>query len=87
MKLDALEEAAGYLMSRDDALERLARLNIDIGEQLGNDEIYLQGISDLYRCFLARPTSMLLYDLMGYSEEIGDPQLRDALGKYAGQWR
>ncbi|MDR1915496.1 MAG: O-antigen ligase family protein [Synergistaceae bacterium] len=74
VKFDLLNGAERYLMSRDDAREQRAELNIVIGIQQKNRQTYQKGLDDLYRAFERRPTSKLLFELLDHARQLNDDQ-------------
>lgn len=81
-KQELLKQAAGYLMSRDDAEEQFAELLISVGRQQKNDGVLKAGIEHLYRSYIKTPTSKVLFELLQLGQEVGDQQLLISLTKY-----
>jgi hypothetical protein len=81
-KYDQLHRAAGYLMSRDDAREQIAQLEIQVGRLQNNPDIFARGLEGLYRSFYRRPTSKLLIDVVGYAKQLGDPELLRDMSRF-----
>jgi hypothetical protein len=47
-----------------------------------NAEVFMDGIRQMYSAFLRRPTSVLLFDLMGYGRQLGSSDLLRRLEPY-----
>ncbi|MDR0652033.1 MAG: O-antigen ligase family protein [Synergistaceae bacterium] len=75
-----LERAGKFLMSRDDALEQMAKLNISIGEW--DDEAYLRGVRELYVAFKMCPNSERLFKLFECARKLNNAALMKELIPY-----
>jgi hypothetical protein len=73
-----LRKAEVRLMSRDDAREQFAYLYARVGAMEEDSEVFTEGIRQMYSAFIRRPTSALLFDLIGYGRQLGS---RDLLGR------
>jgi O-antigen ligase len=72
-----LERAGDFLMSRDDALEQTANLDISIGER--DDETYVRGTRELYAAFRTRPNSERLFKLFQCAKKLDNAELMKEL--------
>jgi hypothetical protein len=79
-KREYLARAGDFLMSRDDALDQMANLDISIGE--GDDETYVRGVRELYVAFKTRPNSERLFKLFECAREINNAELIKELIPY-----
>jgi hypothetical protein len=75
-----LTRAGGFLMSRDDALDQMANLDISIGEW--DDEAYVRGVRELYVAFKTRPNSERLFKLFECARELNNAELLEELIPY-----
>jgi hypothetical protein len=82
MKREYITNAGRYLMSREDAEEQAANLDISIGEQTGDDEIYIRGVGGLYVAFQKRPNSERLFKLFDCARELNNVELMGRLIPY-----
>jgi hypothetical protein len=69
-------------MSRDDARERLGYLYVQVGKLRQDGKIMVDGIKLIYEAFIKRPTSMLLFDLLSFANQIENHDLMESLSKY-----
>lgn len=81
-KAERVSRAAGYLMSRDDANEQMANLDISIGERNRDDDRYIRGVGELYAAFAARPNSERLFRLFECARELNNSELMKRLIPY-----
>jgi hypothetical protein len=79
-KREYLERAGNFLMSKDDALEQLA--NLDISAKKWDDEAYLRGVRELYAAFKTRPNSERLFKLFECARELNNVELLRELIPY-----
>ncbi len=77
-----IARAESFLMSRDDAKEQRAYLNIQIGKITNDFDRFSDGIKELYEAFQRRPSSKLLFELLGYGRQLGSKELLEALARY-----
>jgi O-antigen ligase len=82
MKREYITSAERYLMSREDAEEQLANLDISIGEQSGDDEMYIRGVGRLFAVFQKRPNSERLFKLFDCARELNSVELMGRLIPY-----
>jgi hypothetical protein len=75
-----LDRAGGFLMSKDDALDQTANLDISIGEW--DDEAYVRGVRELYVAFKTRPNSERLFKLFDCARELNNAELIEELIPY-----
>jgi O-antigen ligase len=75
-----LARAGDFLMSRDDALDQMANLDISIGEW--DDETYERGVRELYAAFKTRPNSERLFKLFECARERNYTALLEELIPY-----
>lgn len=71
-----------FLMSRDDAKEQRANLDIQVGKVSKDFDKFSGGIKGLYEAFLRRPSSKLLFELLGYGRQLESQELLKAMAKY-----
>ncbi|MDR2780637.1 MAG: O-antigen ligase family protein [Synergistaceae bacterium] len=81
-KREFLDKAEWYLMSRDDAKTMNAELDIVIGVQTENSDLYLRGVAHLYEAFKARPNSERLYKVFDYASRLNSVELVKELTPY-----
>jgi O-antigen ligase len=81
-KRELLDKAEWYLMSRDEAREIKAELDIMTGAQRGDSDLYLSGVARLYEAFKARPNSERLYKLFDYAGNLNSVELTEELAEY-----
>jgi O-antigen ligase len=79
-KREYLIRAGNFLMSRDDALDQMANLDISIGEW--DDEAYVRGVRELYVAFKTRPNSERLFKLFECARELNNTELMEELIPY-----
>ncbi|MDR3280341.1 MAG: O-antigen ligase family protein [Synergistaceae bacterium] len=82
VKRDMARGAQRFPMSRDDAVEQAAILDIFTGRQNGDTETYIRGARGLYNAFMARPNSERLYRLFDSAREMQNIELMKALLPY-----
>ncbi|MDR1581479.1 MAG: O-antigen ligase family protein [Synergistaceae bacterium] len=75
-----LDRAGDFLMSRDDALEQMA--NLDISMREWDDEAYVRGVRELYAAFKTRPNSERLFKLFESARELNNAELMEELIPY-----
>ncbi|MDR1472689.1 MAG: O-antigen ligase family protein [Synergistaceae bacterium] len=81
-KFHLLNSAERYLMSRDDAREQMAELNIAIGSQQRDMKAYSKGLNDLYVAFSRRPTAKLLFEVIDHARKLNDMQILQRAAVY-----
>ena len=74
-KRDYVRRAGFFLMSREDAEEQMANLNISIGEITEDRNIFMQGVGELLTVFRKRPNSERLFRLYSYAHELNSIEL------------
>ncbi|MDR1509899.1 MAG: O-antigen ligase family protein [Synergistaceae bacterium] len=84
-KLELLDRAEWYLMSREEAREMKAELDIIKGLQMKNPDSYLSGVAQFYEVFKARPNSERLYKLFDYAMSLDSAELVEELAPYMPQ--
>ena len=77
-----LNKATKHIMTRDEAREQLAMLEIEIGKQTRNKYTFFNGINALYEAFLVRPNSSLLFTLYGNAKSAELDPLLTAIAPY-----
>ena len=82
MKRDYVSRAGFYLMSREDAEEQMANLNISIGEISEDSNIYIEGIGEFLMAFRRRPNSERLFRLYNYARELNSIELARYISPY-----
>jgi hypothetical protein len=80
-KREYLDRAGDFLMSRDDALEQMANLDISAGEW-DDDASYIRGVRELYVVFKTRPNSERLFKLFECARELNNSELMKELIPY-----
>ena len=75
-----LDRAGDFLMSRDDALEQMA--NLDISMREWDDKAYIRGVRELYTAFKTRPNSERLFKLFECARELNNAELIKELIPY-----
>ena len=75
LKRENIGRAGHYLMSREDAAEQMANLNMSIGEKNSENDIYIQGIGELLEAFKSRPNSERLFKLYNCARELNSIEL------------
>lgn len=81
-KHDQLQKAGKYLMSRDDANEELGYFYLRLAQTSESAEAFADGITQLYTSFKKRPTSRLLFDLVGIGKQMNNKELLRDLATY-----
>jgi hypothetical protein len=81
-KRELLDKAEWYLMSREEAGGMKAELDIVVGAQTGDSDLYLRGVVRLYEAFKARPNSERLYRLFDYARNLNSAELVKELAPY-----
>jgi O-antigen ligase len=81
-----LKRAERNLMSRDDAREQYGYLYLELGNVQKDQQVFVEGVRSLYSAFLRRPTSKLLFELMGLAKQIDNNELFSILGTYLGPY-
>jgi O-antigen ligase len=81
-KRELLDKAEWYLMSREAAGEMKAELDIAVGIQTEDPDLYLRGVVRLYESFKARPNSERLYKLFDYTRNLNSVELTKELVPY-----
>jgi O-antigen ligase len=81
-KMAYLAGAGRYPMSREDAYEQLANLNLSISGGPDGGETYLRGVEGLYAAFMARPNSERLFRLFERARELNNTELMMRLMPY-----
>jgi O-antigen ligase len=79
-KREYLNRAGDFLMSREDAQEQTANLDISIGEW--DDEAYIRGVRTLYVAYKTRPNSERLFKLFDCARKINNLKLMEELAPY-----
>ena len=82
VKQEQLRRAERYLMSRDDAREQMCGLMVEVGKRQDDTEILEEGFQQLYRAFLRRPTSRLLFDIFRDARDTGFTGLAQEVAVY-----
>ncbi|MDR3353665.1 MAG: O-antigen ligase family protein [Synergistaceae bacterium] len=82
VKLDQLNKAERYLMSKDDAREQIGALLVEVGKRQDDTEILEEGFNHLYKAFLRRPTSRLLFDIFRDARDTGFTGLAQEVAFY-----
>ena len=77
-----LNKAAKHIMTRDEAREQLAMLDIELGKQTRNKMTFFNGINALYEAFLVRPTSTLIFTLYSNAKAAQLDPLLNAIAPY-----
>jgi hypothetical protein len=81
-KREFLDKAEWYLMSRDEAKEMNAQLDIAISLQTKDSDLYVRGIVGLYEAFKTRPNSERLFKLLDYAQNLDSTDLIKELASY-----
>jgi len=74
-KRENISRAALYLMSREDAEEQMANLNLSIGLENLDEDTYIQGVNELLMVFKRRPNSERLFKLYDCARELDSAEL------------
>jgi hypothetical protein len=82
VKFDLLNKAERYLMSRDDAREQKAELNVALGIQQNDRATYSKGLNDLYTAFVRRPTAKLLFEVVDHARALNDVRILQRVAPY-----
>ena len=56
--------------------------SIQIGKITNDFDRFSDGIKELYEAFQRRPSSKLLFELLGYGRQLGSKELLEALARY-----
>ena len=70
IKRDNINSAGRYLMSREDAAEQIAYLDMSVGEKLYDEDTYIKGVGELIAAFKTRPNSERLFKLYDCAREL-----------------
>ncbi|MDR1481649.1 MAG: O-antigen ligase family protein [Synergistaceae bacterium] len=82
LKQGQLRTAEGYLMSKDDAREQMGELLVEVGKRENDEKILEEGFQLLYRAFLRRPTSRLLFNIFRDSRDSNLTGFAEAVSVY-----
>ncbi len=81
-KHDELKGAEKYLMARDEAREQMGYLYLNVAQAQKNPDAFVNGMTELYLSFKKRPTSKLLFELVGLAKQIHNKELLEDLATY-----
>ena len=82
LKREYINKAKRYPMSREDAEEQMANLNISLGEEHQSVGIFLEGVNELLMAFERRPSSHRLFALYDCSLKIDSEELKMLISPY-----
>ncbi|MCL2684284.1 MAG: hypothetical protein FWE55_03475, partial [Synergistaceae bacterium] len=75
VKREYIGRAGFYLMSREDAAEQMANLDIASGLNNLDEDTYIKGVGGLFAVFRARPNSDRLFKLYDCARELDNVEL------------
>lgn len=81
-KYDEIKLAEKYLMARDEAHEQIGYLYLSAAQSQKNPEAFANGVTEHYLSFKKRPTSRLLFELVGLAKQIRNKELLQDLATY-----